>query len=158
MIRRNNKKLYESIMKDVSKIVKKHLQETVIINRNDIDDIILNNGDGIYLFPHDGAARFTLDVCIIKNNKFLELPEKILKDLHIYKSGYLNDPIKFRYNIGTEPDDYYGVIGPNELKSYISKIYNINKMYFVCDDVFTEDDAEIVQKQSYFTCDDIITI
>ncbi len=41
MIRRNNKRLYESIMKDVAKAVKRHINESE--NKDDNDFYILNN-------------------------------------------------------------------------------------------------------------------
>ena len=74
MIKRNNKRLYESIMRDVAKIVKKHLNESVnplselfdeyetdILNVSDFDlvyngtriDTVVNNGDDISFWAGD---------------------------------------------------------------------------------------------------------
>lgn len=134
---------------------------TQFIFENKVVDKILNNGDGIYLIPSTGAVRFTLYVCIVKDKEILELSKNDLKELHTEPDRWAYD-YKFRYQIGTEKDNYYGCLGPKEVKEYISKEYNIDKMYFVCfdsrDKDFDEDDAKRVMKNANFECDGIITI
>jgi hypothetical protein len=49
MIRKNNRSLYESIMRDVSKIVKKHLNE----NYNNKINLVIDNSGSIYSYEDE---------------------------------------------------------------------------------------------------------
>ncbi len=131
-MRRNNRKLYEKIMKNVAKIVKKHINEDMrhedLSNIEDIIRKISNLGDTetleSVLFNEDGITLNNYIQSLL--NRYDEYMEDVLS-YAIYKNDepqYAADGIKYmaennEVETGTEP--YFALDFLKKLYSYLEK-------------------------------------
>lgn len=129
-MRRNNKMLYEKIMKNVAKIVKKHINEAMSHEvLSDIEDIIRKIGQlgdtetlESVLFNEDGMTLNNYIQSLL--NKYDEYMEDVLS-YAIYKNDdpyYAAEEIKYmaennEQETGTEP--YFALDFLNSLYSYL---------------------------------------
>lgn len=128
-MRRNNKMLYEKIMKNVAKIVKKHINEVMSHEvLSDIEDIIEKIGQlgdtetlESVLFNEDGTLNNDIQSLL---NKYDEYIEDVF-GYAIYKNDdpyYAAEEIKYmaennEQETGTEP--YFALDFLNSLYSYL---------------------------------------
>ena len=132
----NKKNLYESIMKDVSKIVKKHLNEAVYNNPEKDEQRIQSiidkaNGDSLKMMSY--AFRMALSIKdLVKLEAHMDAAMKLLGEDHIVTKAFNavlnNSRIEYGFfdDMSEEVKQQYN----NELIKYALNKHRVDKQYF----------------------------
>ena len=147
---RNNKKLYESIMKDVSKIIKKHLNETdtkTLVTKYKLINFVQGNSEKCKNFVRRCSKDFIDNFNIKSYDDFSNINPRLLKNIldkhakNIFKCGFNSLDKKYANGLSDElirysmkfavknitqdtSDDWAPMYNINESQLHLNETYN----------------------------------
>ena len=125
-MKKNNKILYEKIMRNIAKQVKRALNESEELNitLEDIEDRIKNASDGIYIADHDHLRMDAWDVYVVRDHSFEKYHYVMLTDSDYYHSTGLINGIRQLRDENPDLNVYYCDV--------IWRTFPMK--YYICDD------------------------
>ena len=144
---RNNKKLYESIMKDVSKIIKKHLNETdtkTLVTKYKLINFVQGNSEKCKNFVRRCSKDFIDNFNIKSYDDFSNINPRLLKNIldkhakNIFKCGFNSLDKKYANGLSDELIHYSMKFAVKNITQDTpddwAPMYNINENYDINND------------------------
>ena len=144
---RNNKKLYESIMKDVSKIIKKHLNETetkTLVTKYKLINFVQGNSEKCKNFVRRCSKDFIDKFHITSYDDFSNINPRLIKNIldkhakNIFKCGFNSLDKKYANGLSDELIRYSMKFAVKNITQDTpddwAPMYNINESYDINND------------------------